>query len=152
VKILKSLESIPPTSSLTGNQLRDALLSDLTIDIHPCGSRALGTEEPGSDWDYVVTRSTAVHRLLATLGFRAMHCARVYDSSYVDAVYEIFSADGQKIQVSVEVDADYKRRIIETLRSCKPLRDFDKALRASPKKRDELWASLYALAGFEGGV
>ncbi len=120
------------------------------LGFHLCGSRFLGTQEPGSDWDYVVTCTPEAQAFLAGLGFYEMTHERAtgrgYEGSYVHAVYEKIE-NGEKIQVSAELDSRYKMAIMATLKACRALRQLDQELRGTTE-RDRLWEALYDLAGF----
>lgn len=120
-----------------------------SLGFHLCGSRALGTHEADSDWDYVVTDGPIVCEFLEGLGFEPIGYDGHYDTNDTPTTVVMERSDaGEKIQVSVEVDAVYKRHIIRALARHAPLRELDKGLRTTPKLRDGLWHALYELAGW----
>ncbi len=129
----------------------EAKLKESAFGFHLCGSRFLGTAEPASDWDYVVSKQEGVEAFLRSLGFvRKAGGAQDYDGSPLSAtigVYEIMD-NGRKIQVAVETDSKYKLAIMQALLASKTLRDFDKSLRGNKDGRNTLWYGLYHLAGW----
>jgi hypothetical protein len=129
--------------------IRSQLEENEKFDFHLCGSRYLGTNDPDADWDFVVDHESGVCEFLMEIGFELHKETRKYGEDGTPTICVLQAFDGgETLQVSVEQKSIYKMCIMQALEGSEALRNLDRGLRGNHSQRDELWRSLYLLAGY----